>query len=61
VANPGHRRRGYFRQCMAALLDWYGERGVTTVDLRASAMAESHYRELGFVRVADPSMRLRLT
>ncbi|GLZ80839.1 N-acetyltransferase [Actinorhabdospora filicis] len=54
------RRRGYSRACVSALLDWYRERGVTKVDLRASVDAEPLYRSLGFIRTADPAMRLSM-
>ncbi|MFC7533671.1 GNAT family N-acetyltransferase [Actinoplanes sp. GCM10030250] len=54
------RRRGYSRACMTALLDWFRERGVRTVDLRASVEGESLYESLGFRRTPDPAMRLRL-
>ncbi|HKT02482.1 MAG TPA: GNAT family N-acetyltransferase [Rugosimonospora sp.] len=58
--DPGHRRRGYSRACMTALLDWYRRRGIAVVDLRASVEGEPLYRSLGFVRTADPAMRLTL-
>ncbi|MFD5632091.1 hypothetical protein [Streptomyces sp. NPDC127072] len=53
-------RRGYARAGMETLLGWFRERGVTAVDLSASAEAEPLYASLGFVRKPDPSMRLRL-
>ncbi|MBE1488101.1 GNAT family N-acetyltransferase [Plantactinospora soyae] len=61
ATDPDHRRRGYSRRCMTALLDWYRDRGIRTVDLRASEAAEPLYRSLGFVRTPDPAMRLRLS
>ncbi|MFI7575357.1 GNAT family N-acetyltransferase [Micromonospora sp. NPDC049497] len=60
VTEPDQRRRGYARLCMAALLTWYGDRGIRTVDLRTSAGGEPLYRSLGFVRTTSPAMRLRL-
>lgn len=60
ATDPDQRRRGYSRLCVAALLDWFRERGIRTVDLRATPVAEPLYRSLGFVRTADPAMRLRL-
>lgn len=60
ATDPEHRRRGYSRRCMTALLGWYRERGIRVVDLRASPEAEPLYRSLGFVRTPDPAMRLRL-
>lgn len=61
VTDPGHRRRGYSRACVTALVEWYRERGITTVDLRSSPEAEALYASLGFVRTSDPAMRLRFT
>ena len=60
VTEDGYRRRGLSRACMTALLDWFRERGVGTVDLRASVEGEPLYESLGFVRTPDPAMRLRL-
>ena len=53
-----HRRRGYARACVTGLIDWFAGRGVTRIDLRASAQAEPLYTSLGFKRTADPAMRL---
>ncbi|TMM33030.1 MAG: GNAT family N-acetyltransferase [Actinobacteria bacterium] len=61
ATDPDARRRGYGRACMVGLLDWYRRRGVTKVDLRASPDGEPLYASLGFVRSADPAMRLLLT
>lgn len=60
VTDPAHRGRGYARACMRALLDWYRERDVRCVDLRATKQAEAIYEEFGFLRTADPAMRLLL-
>ncbi|MFE6486716.1 GNAT family N-acetyltransferase [Streptomyces sp. NPDC057757] len=60
ATDPDARRRGYARAGMETLLGWFRERGVTAVDLSASAEAEPLYASLGFVRKPDPSMRLRL-
>ncbi|MEU7907307.1 GNAT family N-acetyltransferase [Actinoplanes sp. NPDC049118] len=57
ATDPGYRRRGYSRACMAALLRWYDRRGVTAVDLRASPEAEPLYHALGFRRTGHPAMR----
>jgi GNAT superfamily N-acetyltransferase len=59
--DPAHRRRGYSRACMEALLEWFRSRGVGAADLRASADGEPLYTDLGFVRTADPAMRMRIT
>lgn len=53
------RRRGYARACVAALLDWYGERGVHKIDLHATSEGEPLYASLGFVRNPAPAMRLK--
>lgn len=60
ATDPAHRRLGYSRACMEALLGWYRERGIRRVDLRASPEAEPLYASLGFVRTPDPAMRLTL-
>jgi len=59
ATDPDQRRRGYSRQCVTALLDWYRDRGIAAVFLRASAEGEPLYRSLGFARTPDPSMLLR--
>jgi hypothetical protein len=46
---------------MEALLEWFRSRGVGAADLRASADGEPLYTDLGFVRTADPAMRMRIT
>ncbi|TYB36489.1 GNAT family N-acetyltransferase [Micromonospora sp. AP08] len=58
--DPGHRRQGHSRSCLTALLNWFRERGVRTVDLRATAAGRPLYRALGFRETADPAMRLTL-
>ncbi|MFE6891695.1 GNAT family N-acetyltransferase [Streptomyces sp. NPDC057694] len=58
--DPGHRRQGYSRACMEALLAWYEERDVRRVDLLATADGEPLYASLGFARTAAPSMRVTL-
>jgi GNAT superfamily N-acetyltransferase len=60
ATEPDQRRRGYARACLVALLDWYRQRDVTRVDLRASPEGEPLYASLGFIRTPDPAMRLRL-
>jgi ribosomal protein S18 acetylase RimI-like enzyme len=57
ATDPGYRRRGYSRACMQALLNWYADRDVHLVDLRASPDGEPLYASLGFVRTKDPAMR----
>jgi ribosomal protein S18 acetylase RimI-like enzyme len=61
ATDPDQRRRGHARACLTGLLEWFRARGVRAVDLRASAEGEPLYEQLGFVRTADPAMRLALT
>ncbi|MFD8377900.1 GNAT family N-acetyltransferase [Streptomyces sp. NPDC059679] len=56
VTDPAYRRRGHSRAIMRGLLDWFRERGVARVDLRASAEGEPLYRELGFVNHPAPTL-----
>ncbi|GAA2353694.1 hypothetical protein Cme02nite_46170 [Catellatospora methionotrophica] len=58
VTDEAYRRRGLSRACMTALLDWFAGRGVSAVDLRATADGEPLYRALGFAPVAHPTLRL---
>jgi len=60
ATDPDMRRRGYCRQCMEGLLDWYRSAGLRRVDLRASPDGAPLYRSLGFELSADPAMRLTL-
>ncbi|NEB76865.1 GNAT family N-acetyltransferase [Streptomyces sp. SID14478] len=55
-----HRRQGFSRACVEALLDWYRERGVRRIDLHATAQGEPLYSSLGFARTPAPAMRLTL-
>jgi GNAT superfamily N-acetyltransferase len=59
ATDPEYRRRGYSRACMEALLSWFRQRAVVTVDLRASPDGEPLYRRLGF-RPVDTAMRLSI-
>jgi len=58
ATDPAYRRRGFSRACMTALLEWYAERGIAVVDLRASRDGLPLYGSLGFQRTADPTMRI---
>lgn len=60
ATDHGYRRRGYSRACVQALLDWYRQRNVSRVDLRASPDGEPLYRALGFVAGGLPVLRLVL-
>ena len=46
--DPGHRRQGHARAVFEALLGWFEERGVTRIDLHATAHGEPLYRAYGF-------------
>ncbi|KUN20189.1 acetyltransferase [Streptomyces antibioticus] len=59
VTDPAHRRRGHSRAIMRELLDWFRERGVSRVDLYASAEGEPLYRDLGFTDLPDPALYWR--
>ncbi|WP_420033501.1 GNAT family N-acetyltransferase [Streptomyces sp. cg28] len=58
--DPDHRRRGYSRACVEALLACYKERDVRRVELLATADGEPLYTSLGFARTPAPAMRLTL-
>jgi len=60
ATDPGHRRRGYARACTSALIEWFRNQGAGLVDLRASEDGLPLYTSQGFVRTADPAMRLAL-
>jgi len=57
ATDPAHRRRGHARALMQAVTEWSRARRVGSVDLHASAEAESLYRELGFVTSRNPELR----
>jgi len=58
--DPDYRRHGLGRLVMTALLDWYAERRVTTVELHSTTMAEDLYRSLGFAETGGRAMRRRV-
>jgi ribosomal protein S18 acetylase RimI-like enzyme len=60
ATDPGTRRRGYARECMDALLEWFRERGARRVQLTASTEARPLYDSLGFEPKPDPLLELRL-
>jgi GNAT superfamily N-acetyltransferase len=60
ATDTAHRRQGHSRACLQALIAWYTEQRVPTVDLHASGAGEPLYAFLGFVRSEHPAMRLRL-
>jgi GNAT superfamily N-acetyltransferase len=57
--DPAHRRRGYARATLVALLAWLRSTGITTVDLHATPDGEPLYRALGFTAPNDPALTLR--
>jgi GNAT superfamily N-acetyltransferase len=58
VTEPSFRRRGLARAVFAAILAWLGERGVTNVELHATASGEPLYRSFGFAEPFSPELRL---
>jgi len=57
--DPQQRRRRHSRAIIQELSGWFRDRGVTRVDLHASADAEHLYRSLGFADHPDPSLTWR--
>jgi ribosomal protein S18 acetylase RimI-like enzyme len=55
------RSRGCARAVMTTLLDWLDARGVTAIELHATAMGEPLYRSLGFWEGLGPSPLRRRT
>ena len=55
--DPDHRRRGFARAVMDALLVWTRDQGVARVELHSSPDGRALYEELGF-RATPPSYRL---
>jgi GNAT superfamily N-acetyltransferase len=53
---PGHRRQGYGRLVLRALLGWFDELGVQRVDLRATPDGRPLYEEQGFRELGGASM-----
>ena len=58
---PAHRRCGYGRACLTALLTWFDtDTGVRVVHLNATPDGAGMYQSAGFREPAFPSMRLLL-
>ncbi len=57
VTDPLYRRRGHADAALRALLDWFDEQGLTTVDLNASPVGDRVYRSLGFTDHPDAALR----
>lgn len=60
VTEPAWRRRGFARAIAAALVDWFADRGVPSVELHATRDGEGLYRTLGFQPGPNPGLRRRL-
>lgn len=57
---PDHRGRGYARDCLRALLDWFAtETTVSVVDLNATAGSGNLYQSMGFAPARHPALQLR--
>ena len=57
ATDPKYRRRGLARAILTAIVDWLGARGVTNVELHATAMGEPLYRSFGFGDPPSPELR----
>ncbi len=53
------RGQGHARAVFAALLAWFDERGVTSVDLHATKLGEGLYRSFGFTEPNHVVLRRR--
>ena len=54
--DPAHRRRGYGRQVLVALMDWFASLEVPRVDLRATADGRPLYEAHGFRELGGATM-----
>jgi GNAT superfamily N-acetyltransferase len=57
VTDDGHRRRGYGRSVLRALLDRFVADGITRVDLHATEVGALLYRQEGFRPGLQPELR----
>ena len=46
--DPEHRRKGYARLVLTAMMEWFAERDIPRVDLRATADGQPLYEDVGF-------------
>ena len=53
---PDHRRRGYGRLVLTALMGWFASLEVPRVDLRATSDGRPLYEELGFRELGGATM-----
>lgn len=59
---PDHRRYGYGRACLTALITWFDtDTRVCVIHLNATPDGAGMYQSAGFREAAFPSMRLLLT
>lgn len=59
--DPQHRRRGYARACLDALLAWFrDETEARVINLNATGDGSALYRSLGFTEPRFPALQLRL-
>ena len=59
---PAHRRRGYARACLAALLDWFREETeARVINLNATPAGIALYRSAGFTEPRFATLQLTLT
>ena len=54
--DPAHRRRGYGRLVLGALMGWFASLDVPRVDLRATGDGRPLYEELGFRELGGATM-----
>lgn len=59
VTEPAYRGRGLAGVVLGALLEWFTDQGIRTVDLHASAQGEPVYRAAGFAENAQRALRWR--
>jgi GNAT superfamily N-acetyltransferase len=57
ATEPSYRRRGLATAVFTAILDWLDQRGITNVELHATAEGEPLYRSFGFTDPASPELR----
>ena len=58
---PAHRRRGYARACLEALLEWFrDETEARVINLNATADGITLYRSIGFTEPRFAALQLRL-
>ncbi|MCU1602906.1 MAG: hydrolase [Frankiales bacterium] len=54
--DPDFRRRGYARDVLSALMDWFHELGIVRVDLRATEDGRPLYESFGFQLLGGATM-----